>query len=117
MNVALAYGLNMHVEEVEKMREKRHKTAVVLRKMRRERDEAKKEKVRIARDLKATQDQILKLREKNKELKEIAQAYQHEAIERTSNKGALVKGDPTAEEVVFNIPFVGKKPTAEQLDR
>ena len=117
MNVALAYGLNMHVEEVEKMREKRHKTAVVLRKMRRERDEAKKEKVRIARDLKATQDQILKLREKNTELKEIAQAYQHEAIERTSNKGVLVKGNPTAKEVVFNIPFVDKKPTAEQLDR
>jgi len=35
------------------------------------------------------------------------------------NKRALVKKkDPTAEEVVINIPFVGKKPpTVDQLDR
>lgn len=34
------------------------------------------------------------------------------------NKRALAKKDPTAEEVVINIPFVGKKPpTVDQLDR
>ena len=36
MNIAMAYGLNMRVEELERMRQKRHKTAVILSKTRSE---------------------------------------------------------------------------------
>ena len=43
MDIALAYGLNMRVEELEKMQQKRNRTAITLRKTKFERDEAKKE--------------------------------------------------------------------------
>ncbi|WP_103628154.1 hypothetical protein [Campylobacter concisus] len=98
MNIAMAYGLNMRVEELERMRQKRNKTAINLKKARQERDEARKERDKIAGDLEKAQDKISKL-------KEIAQAYQDEIIEQTPDKRSLVKKDPTVEKVVIKSPF------------
>lgn len=98
MNITMAYSLNMRIEELEKMRQKRDKTAINLKKARRERDEARKERDKIAGDLEKAQDKISKL-------KEIAQAYQDEIIEQTPDKRSLVKKDPTVEEVVIKSPF------------
>ena len=98
MNITMAYSLNMRIEELEKMRQKRDKTAINLKKARRERDEARKERDKIAGDLKKAQDKISKL-------KEIAQAYQDEIIEHAPDKRSLVKKDPTVEEVVIKSPF------------
>lgn len=50
MDIALAYGLNMRVEELEKMQQKRNRTAITLRKIKFERDEAKKELNRAIKD-------------------------------------------------------------------
>ena len=98
MNITMAYSLNMRIEELEKMRQKRDKTAINLKKARWERDEARKERDKIAGDLKKAQDKISKL-------KEIAQAYQDEIIEQAPDKRSLVKKDPTVEEVVIKSPF------------
>ena len=50
MDIALAYGLNMRVEELEKMQQKRNRTAITLRKTKFERDETKKELNRAIKD-------------------------------------------------------------------
>ena len=117
MDIALAYGLNMRVEELEKMQQKRNRTAITLRKTKFERDEAKKELNRAIKDRDEALDSLKKEQEATRHWKEKAESFQDEAIEKMP-KRALVKKDPTAEEVVINIPFVGKKPpTVDQLDR
>ena len=117
MNIAMAYGLNMRVEELERMRQKRNRTAITLRKTKFERDEAKKELNRAIKDRDEALDSLKKEQEATRHWKEKAESFQDEAIEKMP-KRALVKKDPTAEEVVINIPFVGKKPpTMDQLDR
>ena len=117
MNIAMAYGLNMRVEELERMRQKRNRTAITLRKTKFERDEAKKELNRAIKDRDEALDSLKKEQEATRHWKEKAESFQDEAIEKMP-KRALVKKDPTAEEVVINIPFVGKKPpTVDQLDR
>lgn len=116
MNIAMAYGLNMRVEELERMRQKRDKTAINLKKARQERDEARKERDKIAGELEKAQDKISKLKEKNEELKEIAQAYQDEIIEQTPDKRSLVKKDPTVDEVIIKPSFKVKQPSLDQLD-
>lgn len=118
MNIAMAYGLNMRVEELERMRQKRDKTAINLKKARQERDEARKERDKIAGDLEKAQDKISKLKEKNEELKEIAQAYQDEIIEQTPDKRSLVKKDPTVDTVEYVLPLQNKKdPTRDDWGR
>ena len=113
-----SYGVwhNMRVEELERMRQKRDKTAINLKKARQERDEARKERDKIAGDLEKAQDKISKLKEKNEELKEIAQAYQDEIIEQTPDKRSLVKKDPTVDEVIIKPSFKVKQPSLDQLD-
>lgn len=117
MDIALAYGLNTRVEELEKMRQKRNRTAITLRKIKFERDEAKKELNRAIKDRDEALDSLKIEQDTTRHWKEKAENFQDEAIEKMP-KRALVKKDPTAEEVVINIPFVGKKPpTMDQPDR
>ena len=115
VDIALAYSPNTYVEGLEKMRQKRDKTAINLKKARQERDEARKERDKIAGDLEKAQDKISKLKEKNEELKEIAQAYQDEIIEQTPDKRSLVKKDPTVDMVEIENPLK-KKPSKQDPD-
>ena len=50
MDIALAYSPNTYAKELERMRQKRDKTAIILKKARRERDKARKERDKIAGD-------------------------------------------------------------------
>lgn len=108
MDIALAYSPNTYAKELERMRQKRDKTAIILKKARRERDKARKERDKIAGDLEKAQDKISKL-------KEIAQAYQDEIIEQTPDKRSLVKKDPTVDTVKINNPLK-KKPSKQDPD-
>lgn len=108
MDIALAYSPNTYAKELERMRQKRDKTAIILKKARRERDKARKERDKIAGDFEKAQDKISKL-------KEIAQAYQDEIIEQTPDKRSLVKKDPTVDTVKINNPLK-KKPSKQDPD-
>lgn len=117
MDIALAYSPNTYAKELERMRQKRDKTAINLKKARRERDEARKELNKVVRDLDEALNSLKIAQEAVEHWKEVAQSFQDEAIEKTSNKRDLVKKDPTAEEVVIKSPFAAKHPDIDRSDR
>ena len=96
----MAYSPNTYAKELERMRQKRDKTAIILKKARRERDKARKERDKIAGDFEKAQDKISKLKE---------------IIEQTPDKRSLVKKDPTVDTVKINNPLK-KKPSKQDPD-
>ena len=110
MSIAMNYGQNLRVAELEKIKKERDDVI-------KERDEAKKELNKAIEDRDKAFNSLKIAQKAIRHWKEVAESFQDEAIEKTSNKRGLVKKDPTAEEVVIKYPFATKHPSVDQLDR
>ena len=113
MDIALAYGLNMRVEELEKMRQKRNRTVITLKKTKFERDEAKKELNRAIKYRDEALDSLKIEQEAARRWKERAESFQDDLL-AIKKKPIQIK-DPTVDTVEIQNPFK-KKPSAQDPD-
>lgn len=113
MDIALAYSPNVYVEELEKMRQKRYKTAVILSKTRSELRKSRDQTQNLLEECQKYELSIAKALEKVEEWKEKAEKFQDDlfAIER---KPIQIK-DPTVDMVEIENPLK-KKPSKQDPD-
>ena len=113
MDIALAYSPNVYVKELEKMRQKRYKTAVILSKTRSELRKSRDQTQNLLEECQKYELSIAKALEKAEEWKEKAEKFQDDllAIER---KPIQIK-DPTVDMVEIENPLK-KKPSMQDPD-
>lgn len=116
MNIAMAYGLNMRVEELERMRQKRRKTAVILSKTRSELRESRDQTQNLLEKCQKYELSIAKALEKVEGWKEKAEKLQDDLL-AIKRKPIQIK-DPTVDTVEYVLPLQNKKdPTRDDWDR
>lgn len=113
MDIALAYSPNTYAKELERMRQKRRKTAVILSKTRSELRESRDQTQNLLEECQKYELSIAKALEKAEEWKEKAEKFQDDllAIER---KPIQIK-DPTVDMVEIENPLK-KKPSMQDPD-
>ncbi|WP_314989799.1 mobilization protein [uncultured Campylobacter sp.] len=113
IDIALAYSPNTYAKELEKMRQKRRKTAVILSKTRSELRESQDRVQNLLEECQKYELSIAKALEKAEEWKEKAEKFQDDllAIER---KPIQIK-DPTVDMVEIENPLK-KKPSKQDPD-
>ena len=113
MDIALAYSPNTYGKELERMRQKRRKTAVILSKTRSELRESRDQTQNLLEECQKYELSIAKALEKAEEWKEKAEKFQDDllAIER---KPIQIK-DPTVDMVEIENPLK-KKPSMQDPD-
>ena len=113
MDTALAYSPNTYVEELEKMRQKRRKTAVILSKTRSELRESRDQTQNLLEECQKYEVSIAKALEEVEEWKEKAEKFQDDLL-AIKRKPIQIK-DPTIDTVEINNPFK-KKPSTQDPD-
>jgi mobilization protein len=113
IDIALAYSPNVYAKELERMRQKRRKTAVILSKTRSELRESRDQTQNLLEECQKYELSIAKALEKVEEWKEKAEKFQDDllAIER---KPIQIK-DPTVDVVEIENPLK-KKPSKQDPD-
>lgn len=113
MDIALAYSPNVYVEELEKIRQKRYKTAVILSKTRSELRKSRDQTQNLLEKCQKYELSIAEALKKAEEWKEKAEKFQDDllAIER---KPIQIK-DPTVDMVEIENPLK-KKPSKQDPD-
>ena len=113
IDIALAYSPNVYAKELERMRQKRRKTAVILSKTRSELRESQDRVQNLLEECQKYELSIAKALEKAEEWKEKAEKFQDDllAIER---KPIQIK-DPTVDMVEIENPLK-KKPSKQDPD-
>ena len=113
IDIALAYSPNVYAKELERMRQKRRKTAVILSKTRSELRESRDQTQNLLEECQKYELSIAKALEKAEEWKEKAEKFQDDllAIER---KPIQIK-DPTVDMVEIENPLK-KKPSMQDPD-
>ena len=113
MDIALAYSPNVYAKELERMRQKRYKTAVILSKTRSELRKSRDQTQNLLEECQKYELSIAKALEKAEEWKEKAEKFQDDllAIER---KPIQIK-DPTVDMVEIENPLK-KKPSKQDPD-
>ena len=113
VDIALAYSPNVYAKELERMRQKRRKTAVILSKTRSELRESRDQTQNLLEECQKYELSIAKALEKAEEWKEKAEKFQDDllAIER---KPIQIK-DPTVDMVEIENPLK-KKPSMQDPD-
>ena len=113
IDIALAYSPNVYAKELERMRQKRRKTAVILSKTRSELRESRDQTQNLLEECQKYELSIAKALEKAEEWKEKAEKFQDDllAIER---KPIQIK-DPTVDMVEIENPLK-KKPSKQDPD-
>ena len=113
IDIALAYSPNTYAKELERMRQKRRKTAVILSKTRSELRESQDRVQNLLEECQKYELSIAKALEKAEEWKEKAEKFQDDllAIER---KPIQIK-DPTVDTVEIENPLK-KKPSKQDPD-
>ena len=112
MNIAMAYGLNMRVEELEKMQQKRRKTAVLLRKTRSELRESQDRVQNLLEECQKYKNKLIDLQDEYDKLEEKHYAAFDAQIVKNPKK------DPTVDKVEYVLPLKNKKdPTRDDWGR
>ena len=112
MNIAMAYGLNMRVEELEKMQQKRRKTAVLLSKTRSELRESQDRVQNLLEDCQKYKNKLIDLQDEYDKLEEKHYAAFDAQIVKNPKK------DPTVDTVEYVLPLQNKKdPTRDDWGR
>ena len=103
MNIAMAYGLNMRVEELEKMQQKRRKTAVLLSKTRSELRESQDRVQNLLEECQKYKNKLIDLQDEYDKLEEKHYAAFDAQIVKNPKK------DPTVDTVEYVLPLQNKK--------
>ncbi len=112
MNIAMAYGLNMRVEELERMRQKRRKTAVLLSKTRSELRESQDRVQNLLEECQKYKNKLIDLQDEYDKLEEKHYAAFDAQIVKNPKK------DPTVDTVEYVLPLQNKKdPTRDDWGR
>ena len=112
MNIAMAYGLNMRVEELEKMQQKRRKTAVLLSKTRSEPRESQDRVQNLLEECQKYKNKLIDLQDEYDKLEEKHYAAFDAQIVKNPKK------DPTVDTVEYVLPLQNKKdPTRDDWGR
>ena len=112
MNIAMAYGLNMRVEELERMRQKRHKTAVILSKTRSELQGYRDQTQNLLEKCQKYKNKLIDLQDEYDKLEEKHYAAFDAQIVKNPKK------DPTVDTVEYVLPLQNKKdPTRDDWGR
>ena len=112
MNIALAYGLNMRVEELERMQQKRRKTAVLLSKTRSELRESQDRVQNLLEKCQKYKNKLIDLQDEYDKLEEKHYAAFDAQIVKNPKK------DPTIDTVEYVLPLQNKKdPTRDDWGR
>jgi len=112
MNIAMAYGLNMRVEELEKMQQKRRKTAVLLSKTRSELRESQDRVQNLLEECQKYKNKLIDLQDEYDKLEEKHYAAFDAQIVKNPKK------DPTIDMVEYVLPLQNKKdPTRDDWGR
>ena len=112
MDIALAYGLNTRVEELEKMRQKRRKTAVLLSKTRSELRESQDRVQNLLEECQKYKNKLIDLQDEYDKLEEKHYAAFDAQIVKNPKK------DPTIDMVEYVLPLQNKKdPTRDDWGR
>lgn len=112
MNIAMAYGLNMRVEELEKMQQKRRKTAVLLSKTRSELRESQDRVQNLLEECQKYKNKLIDLQDEYDKLEEKHYAAFDAQIVKNPKK------DPTVDTVEYVLPLQNKKdPTRDDWGR
>ena len=112
MNIAIAYGLNMRVEELEKMQQKRRKTAVLLSKTRSELRESQDRVQNLLEECQKYKNKLIDLQDEYDKLEEKHYAAFDAQIVKNPKK------DPTVDTVEYVLPLQNKKdPTRDDWGR
>ena len=112
MNIAMAYGLNMRVEELEKMQQKRRKTAVILSKTRSELRESQDRVQNLLEECQKYKNKLIDLQDEYDKLEEKHYAAFDAQIVKNPKK------DPTVDTVEYVLPLQNKKdPTRDDWGR
>ena len=112
MDIALAYGLNTRVEELEKMRQKRRKTAVLLSKTRSELRGSQDRVQNLLEECQKYKNKLIDLQDEYDKLEEKHYAAFDAQIVKNPKK------DPTIDMVEYVLPLQNKKdPTRDDWGR
>ena len=112
MNIAMAYGLNMRVEELEKMQQKRRKTAVLLSKTRSELRESQDRVQNLLEECQKYKNKLIDLQDEYDKLEEKHYAAFDAQIVKNPKK------DPTVDTVEYVLSLQNKKdPTRDDWGR
>lgn len=112
MDIALAYGLNTRVEELEKMQQKRRKTAVLLTKTRSELRESQDRVQNLLEECQKYKNKLIDLQDEYDKLEEKHYAAFDAQIVKNPKK------DPTVDMVEYILPLQNKKdPTRDDWGR
>ena len=112
MDIALAYGLNMRVEELERMRQKRRKTAVLLSKTRSELRESQDRVQNLLEECQKYKNKLIDLQDEYDKLEEKHYATFDAQIVKNPKK------NPTVDTVEYVLPLQNKKdPTRDDWGR
>lgn len=112
MNIAMAYGLNIRVEELEKMQQKRRKTAVLLSKTRSELRESQDRVQNLLEECQKYKNKLIDLQDEYDKLEEKHYAAFDAQIVKNPKK------DPTVDTVEYVLPLQNKKdPTRDDWGR
>lgn len=112
MNIAMAYGLNIRVEELEKMQQKRRKTAVLLSKTRSELRGSQDRVQNILEECQKYKNKLIDLQDEYDKLEEKHYAAFDAQIVKNPKK------DPTVDTVEYVLPLQNKKdPTRDDWGR
>ena len=103
MNIAMAYGLNMRVEELEKMQQKRRKTAVLLSTTRSELRESQDRVQNLLEECQKYKNKLIDLQDEYDKLEEKHYAAFDAQIVKNPKK------DPTVDTVEYVLPLQNKK--------
>ena len=112
MNIAMAYGLNIRVEELEKMQQKRRKTAVLLSKTRSELRGSQDRVQNLLEECQKYKNKLIDLQDEYDKLEEKHYAAFDAQIVKNPKK------DPTIDMVEYVLPLQNKKdPTRDDWGR
>lgn len=103
MNIAMAYGLNIRVEELEKMQQKRRKTAVLLSKTRSELRGSQDRVQNLLEECQKYKNKLIDLQDEYDKLEEKHYAAFDAQIVKNPKK------DPTVDTVEYVLPLQNKK--------
>ena len=109
MDIALAYSPNVYVEELEKIRQKRYKTAVILSKTRSELRESRDQTQNLLEECQKYKNELIALQDEYDKLEEKHYAAFDAQIVKNPKK------DPTVDTVEIQNPFK-KKPSKQDPD-
>ena len=109
MDIALAYSPNVYVKELEKMRQKRYKTAVILSKTRSELRKSRDQTQNLLEECQKYKNELIALQDEYDKLEE----KHHAAFDAQIVKNP--KKDPTVDTVEIQNPFK-KKPSKQDPD-